>query len=197
MVMRRATSWIGLGALSVMLPLLAPAQDNPSGKSTAAQPEARPAWPPASAKPSPTKQGSGSSKADPRSRQGPVLLDLTRVSTEDAARRAAASLAKGAHQQGPAGKAALPTPAGPEAGDSAVREFHPADAAQTGPAAIPVSSKSSRKSALKNVHGAVYGSADPKGGGDHATGGSAGTSSKSGRTSVYIETDQSRASSPH
>ncbi len=86
--------------------------------------------------------------------------------------------------------------------DDAVVEFHPAppaDGKQSDPAASPT--KSSKKPTLDKVHGTVYGATGAQGGpskGDRA-GGNGGVTSKSGKTSIYVQTEHSRetASPPH
>ncbi len=82
---------------------------------------------------------------------------------------------------------------------SDVLEFQPAAPSGTGARTVVTPSKDSKKSVAKNVHGTVYGSADPQATGNRRTGGTVGTSSKSGKSSIYVETDQgrSRSSSPH
>ncbi len=60
-------------------------------------------------------------------------------------------------------------------------------------------SKESKSSGREKVHGAVYGALDRHGPGNHKTATSAGASSKSGKTSVYVESERSRSTqtSPH
>jgi hypothetical protein len=78
--------------------------------------------------------------------------------------------------------------------DDAVVEFHAAGSGSgdsgTAPAVIR---DQASKSALKHVHGDLYGSRSGIG---HADGGSAGATSKSGKTSIYVESDQMRSTVP-
>lgn len=126
-----------------------------------------------------------------KSESKPSLLDAARVSTEDARRGAAAGLAN----QDKA-KAAVAKPSTLATEDSPVLEFHPAQATAAPSAPAIAVSKNSKKSPLKDLHGTAYGST-AAGTSNHHVGGSAGATSKSGKTSVYVETDQSRATSPH
>ena len=77
-----------------------------------------------------------------------------------------------------------------------VTEFRPAAEGSAASAAAVVKTKDSKKSVLKTVHGTAYGSLDPKNRGSHQAAGSVGGSSKSGKTSVYVETDSSRTAAP-
>lgn len=140
----------------------------------------------------PTSDGS---KVKPAATPRLDLLDVTGVSTDRAVHSLAEELAgKAARKDGgqsKAAKAAEPgykTATGPA--DSAVMEFHPADPgdARTGDPLV-VGSKDSKKTAAKRIHGEVYGAADPNQTGTHAAGGSVGATSKSGKASVYVETD--------
>lgn len=116
----------------------------------------------------------------------PALAEATRVSTEEATRSAAQKQTKGSQGEGAAEKPAEPD----------VLEFRPAPQTaepSSGTASTPAKGK---KSALKNVHGSVYGSADARHTGTHRTGGSAGASSKSGKTSVSVAAESARTESP-
>jgi hypothetical protein len=116
----------------------------------------------------------------------PVLVDAVRVSTDEAAR----SAAKAEVNKPAADKTKSPP-------QDAVIELHPAGpslASPTGAAAVP---KKSKKGPLKNVHGNVFGSTDPKNTGTRNTGAAVGASSKSGNTSVYVETDSARTTPTH
>jgi hypothetical protein len=114
----------------------------------------------------------------------PVLAEVTRVSTEGAARSVAQKQArKGAEEDG-AQKAAEPD----------VLEFQPAPK-NTGSSGktVVAPSKGSKKSALGKVHGKIYGSADTKDAGTHRAGASVGASSKTGKTAVYVEAERGRS----
>ena len=115
--------------------------------------------------------------------QRPAFLGVSRVSTEEATRAAAANLARKPEEQAASSSSAN------QADDSAVVEFHPENAHPS----IPVATAAKEKSILKNIHGEAYGSAGP-GITGHAAGASVGGTSKSGKTSVYVETDHSRTS---
>ena len=126
--------------------------------------------------------------ASPKTTGKPSLLDLTRVSTEEAAKSAAPKSADKA-----AGAKAAEASA-----DDSVTEFHPArpDSAPTG-GAVATTSDESKKSVLKRVHGTVHGSAAAGTSGDRGGGASVGAASKSGKTAIYVETDHSRRDTPH
>ncbi len=128
----------------------------------------------------PDSRGDESAVAKPKKK--PSLAELTRVNTEEAARSAANKRNKGKTASQPSGVSNEPD----------VLELQPSasnhEEADSGAA---VKASGSKKSPVKNVHGAVYGAADP----EHparAAGGAVGASSKGGKTSVYIETDRSR-----
>ena len=80
--------------------------------------------------------------------------------------------------------------------DSPVDEFRPAPNGDAEAEGVVVKSEGSKKSILKNVHGAAYGGLDAKNRKDHDAAASVGGSSKSGKTSVYVETENSRTSAP-
>lgn len=113
----------------------------------------------------------------------PDLTDPTRVSTVEAAREAKRAAAK--------------KNAGHEAASSDVLEFRPATPdAGTARGTADASSKDSKKSVLKNVHGMVRGAVNPTNSGDPAVGASVGARSRSGKSHIYVETDRSRTGSP-
>lgn len=114
------------------------------------------------------------------------LPAVTRVSTAEVAKKAATEATSTKSKLEDTQKASEAS------GDPDVMEFRPAsrdeehDQAPTAPA----------KSPRKAVHGEAYGALDPKHPGTHRAGGAAGATSKSGKTSVYVETDQSKSTSP-
>ncbi len=114
-------------------------------------------------------------------KESPSLADATRVSTADAARKAAKDLAKD-HGSSTASDAS---------GVSDVLEFHAASPDGQGAAAT----KEPKKSALKNVHGDAYGAFGGRGATKEA-GGSVGATSKSGKTSISVQTDRSHETAP-
>jgi hypothetical protein len=178
------------GALTLLLPWTGWPQNASPERQAAGRTGSKPQLPSAPVQlQSLTRAGPPRSKRDSK----PSLLEATRVSTENARRGAAADLAR----QDKTGLAApkVWAPATADSESSTVLEFHPAEANAGASASQAASSKNSNKSALKNVHGSAYGSTVP-GNSNHQVGGSAGVTSKSGKTSVYVETDQSRAASP-
>jgi hypothetical protein len=158
----------------------------------------------------PAPQPADAQKARSQSSQPPAaktviplqLEEVGPVRTEDAARRAAQELLKPQNPQSndaagnqPKKEAGVPArDFAPEATkpvpDDAVMEFQPAPAGSTAKA---VPAKDGRASPLNRVHGDLYGRA---GAGGHATGESVGATSKSGKTSVYVEVGQTQATSP-
>jgi hypothetical protein len=140
-----------------------------------------------------------------------VLKNAGPMSTEDVARGVARELAK--QDAGRTiGQSAEPSSAKPSGGtqsnskvktqapdlalepassSDAVMEFQPAPSG-SGPASSSgvVHDGAQSKSPLKRVHGDLYGAMGASG---HAAGGSVGATSKSGKTSVYIQSDEARS----
>lgn len=126
-------------------------------------------------------ESSASAKSSSTKRpKKPTLNDVTRVSTDQVAQSAAKNVSS-------KGGGASSSDA---ADNSVVLEFKPATANDD--SAKPVKTKEIQKPTLKKVHGTVYGAA---GAGSQPAGAAAGVTSKDGKTSIYIETDRSRASS--
>ena len=128
---------------------------------------------------------------------GPVLLDLKPVSTTEAAESAAREVAKrraDSKDKPGDGPAAGAEPV-VQSDQSAVGEFKPVRRDDSSDAVV-VKSEDSKKSVMKNVHGTAAGSLDPRHRGNHQAAAAAGASSKSGKTSVYVETDSSRTVQP-
>jgi hypothetical protein len=119
-----------------------------------------------------------------KSNEKPPLADVTRVSTAEAARKAAKDAAQGRSSD-----------AAPQAsGASDVLEFRAGSPdAQNAAVTAP---KESKKSAWKKVHGDAYGALGGRGAGKQA-GGSVGATSKSGKSSVYVQTDRETTPAPH
>ncbi|MHB8654301.1 MAG: hypothetical protein ACYDA9_10515 [Terriglobia bacterium] len=118
----------------------------------------------------------------------PILSDVMQVSTADAARSAAHEAAKKNSKNQQKGKAS-------DGGSlDSVLEFKPAS--QDEESALKSEPGITTKRARKNIHGEAYGSLDPTHSGNHEAGGAVGVGSKSGKTHVYVETDQSRSTSP-
>ena len=140
------------------------------------------------AKATPDSGSSPETATSSKPKHQPSLLEVTRVSTEEAARSAT---------QKKAGKAA-DVKAVESSADESVTEFHPtrADSAQTGGAVVTTSDES-KKSVLKRVHGTVQGSATAGTSGSRGGGASVGAASKSGKTAIYVEADHARRDTPH
>jgi hypothetical protein len=150
----------------------APAQQTPAGKDSSELTPARPA----------------DNSADKLK-----LLDATRVSTEDAARRAAEKKAKeSGAKESPKKDETQKKQVAP-----AVSELKPVtNAGGDKQAAVQVPAEGSGKLPLKNIHGSIQGSG---GGGLLGTGGDVGASTPSGKTHIDVETERSRsdAAIPH
>lgn len=127
----------------------------------------------------------------PQSAKKLPIAGATRVSTRAALEDAAKHEAKK-----PAADGAGPTTAKAQevSADQAVVEFHPAKQESATPTSVKVESKNSKKA--KDLHGTVYGATDAKNSGTRRVGGAVGASSKSGKTSVYVETEGSRTTPP-
>ena len=134
--------------------------------------------PPDKGQPTQVKSPTASSKEKPR------LTEATRVSTAEAARKAAETAAQG-HSRG------LPSEA---SGAPDVLEFHASSSGARGSAGT-AATKESNKSALKSAHGDAYGALDSGGAGKRA-GGAVGATSKGGKASIYVETDRSHDTTP-
>ena len=173
--------------LALVLPLTASAQGAPAQQAKDDKQSAS----------SPDEQDAEAEKKP--SSQTAVELELKPVSTADAARSAAQELAKskkGADQEARTEQARAGKSAVDRTDDSPVDEFRPAPNGNPKADSVSVKSEGSKKSILKNVHGAAYGALDARNRKDHDAGASVGGSSKSGKTSVYVETENSRTSAP-
>jgi len=121
------------------------------------------------------------------SKEKPALAEATRASTAEAVRKAAEGVTQ-PHGSDSASQAS---------GAPDELEFH-----ATGPAAQDsggaATTKESKNSALKTVHGDAYGALGSRGAGKQ-TGGAVGATSKSGKASIYVETDRSHdtTTAPH
>ena len=131
----------------------------------------------------PDRDQSAQTKSSRAKSKQKSLADFTRVSTADTARKAAKDLAK----------ESVTDNASEVSGASDVLEFHAADPGTQGAAATLA--KEPKKSALKNVHGDAYGALEARGAAKRA-GGSVGATSKSGKSSIYVETDCSHETTP-
>lgn len=115
------------------------------------------------------------------------LTDATKVSTEDAARSAAHKAATANSKKEETGKDS-------DAVVDPITEFSPAPhdpdpASKAGP-------KVSQKSSKAKIHGEAHGGLDSTNSGNRQTGGAVGTTSKSGKTSVYVQGEQTRSTTP-
>jgi hypothetical protein len=140
-------------------------------------------------------------KPEPSDANKLTLKDAGPLSPEEAARRTAKGLANqknhGSNKE--TGKKADPLAGGPSgeskpAPEDAVVEFQPA-VGGSGTSSSPASAIQDKqtKSTSRRVHGDLYGA---KGGTGHADGGSVGATSKGGKTSIYVESDQARGAAP-
>jgi hypothetical protein len=133
----------------------------------------------------PDKVQPGQSKSSTRgTKEKPALAEATRASTANAARTAAAVAAQRHGSD----------PASPPSGVSDVLEFRAASP-DVQDSVAAASTKDSKKSALKSVHGDAYGVMDSRGAGKQA-GGAVGATSKGGKTSIYVETDRAHDTAP-
>jgi hypothetical protein len=130
----------------------------------------------------------------PTSTEKVKLSDVTRVSTDEAARQAAKEKAK-SEQSSSAKPDEETKKADPgEAASSPVSELQPVkktskDSGATDDPTAEVGSSNARK-----IHGSVHGAA---GSGARQGGADLGASSKSGNTHVYVETDRATTPQPH
>ena len=173
--------------LALVLPLTASAQGAPAQQAKDDKQSA----------PSAVNQVGSNAKAEKKPSRPPLDLGLKPVSTADAARSAAQELAKsrkGADQEARTEQARAGKSAVEKTDDSPVDEFRPAPKGGPEGDGVVVKSEGSKKSVLKSVHGAAYGALDARNRKDHDAAASVGGSSKSGKTSVYVETENSRTS---
>lgn len=114
------------------------------------------------------------------------LLDATRVSTDATAKSATKDEARKTNADGTE-----------NSGDnSTILEFHPGDVMQTGKAVV-VPEESGKNGKAQNVHGDAYGVLGASDTGTHSAGGSVGVSTKSKKTSVYVESSRSASDQRH
>lgn len=112
-----------------------------------------------------------------------ALAEVTRVSTESAARDAAEKQARNCAEEEGAEKTA----------DPAVLELRPApENAGSSGKTVAAPPEGSKKTALGKVHGEIYGSADAKGATTRRAGAGVGASSKGGKTAVFVEAERGR-----
>jgi hypothetical protein len=115
-----------------------------------------------------------------------LLSDVTPVTTEEAARSAAKETAPSTSKK--------QDDKSSDTGIDSVLEFHAAS--QEEQAAAQSDAKPSVKHPKKNIHGEAYGGIDSHGQGTHQAGGAVGATSKSGKTSVYVQGEQTRSTQP-
>src|SRR6266567_4510928 len=114
------------------------------------------------------------------------LEEVTRVNTEKAAQSAAKEKSKASTEEK---KKKVPE----LSGGSEVTEFHPAAAEESAPGGKPGTAKT--KPRAKDIHGTVYGAGSARST-RAAGGGEVGATTKSGKTSVYVQSEKSRAADP-
>ena len=117
-----------------------------------------------------------------------VLTDATRASTS----QALASATKQKVKESTDKQSNQPE-------DSAVIELRSVQPGQNSKAEKPQQVSSTQKGKggpLKNIHGTAYGRTGSTSTDNRSVGGAAGTSSKSGKTSVYVETQRTRETTP-
>ena len=125
-------------------------------------------------------------KESSRKQEKARLEEVTRVSTEKAAQSAAKEKSKPGTEE---------KSKGPElSGGSQVTEFHPAIAEERAPAGEPGATRT--KCRAKDIHGSVQGAGGSRGSGA-AGGGEVGATTKSGKTSVYVQSEKSRTANPN
>lgn len=114
------------------------------------------------------------------------LNNVTPVTTEETAR--------GAAKETPDAASKTKDDKSTDTGIDSVLEFHAASQDEHAP---PQSdARVSTKKPKKNIHGEAYGGIDSRGPGNHQAGGAAGTTSKSGKTSVFVQGEQTRSAQP-
>jgi hypothetical protein len=115
-----------------------------------------------------------------------VLVDATRVSTD----KAVESSSKQKSAVKPDRQTRDPIP------ESDVIELHPASQDRETGEAKPAGTekdKKTKRGPLRDVHGTIYGAAGSAG---DATGAAVGASTRSGKTGIYIETQQEKGTNP-
>ena len=132
-----------------------------------------------------TKKSDTQASASSESQKKPALTNAVRVSTDAALRNAAREKAKDA-VSGKDKKTSA---------DKDVLEFRPTAPGST-TTEKDVVVEDSKKSPVKNVHGEVYGTTGSGNVGTRGAGAAVGASSRSGKTSVYVETERSRTTPP-
>ena len=166
----RAVSKACVLAAGLCLLAATPVLPQTSGANTSGQSEA------AEVKPAPASN-----------KKKPKLLEITRVSTDEAARGVAKEKATRDEE---VSNAEPSEPAAP-----AVTELKAIDRGSETPRSA-VTNSDSKGSKASKVHGRVYGSVDPKNSSDRRQGAAIGAGSKSGKTSIYVETEGSRGTTP-
>ena len=115
------------------------------------------------------------------------LIDVSTVSTEEATRSAA-------HEAATIHSTEQKSKASDTSNVDSVLEFK--SSPQDGDSPAKSEPGVSMEHARKNIHGEAYGSLDPAHSGNHEAGGAVGAGSKNGKTHVYVESDQSRSTTP-
>ncbi len=146
---------------------------------------------PAQEKPSPDSQATQAAAKESalsKTEKRPSLVDVTRVSTDEAAKNSSRDAGKKDETKKPSEKP----------GEGEVLELQPITPTRIAASeATSADSKSAKKSPLKDIHGKAYGSLNLDGARGRRTGGAVGAKSKSSKTDIYVETDRANTSSPH
>jgi hypothetical protein len=141
----------------------------------------------ATSKTSKTAEAAKAKQAVSTVEKKPKLAEITRASTEEAARSAARQ--KAAPEEDASNVATDKTP------EPAVVELKPTTKSSEASHGS-VTLDDSNGSKASRVHGRMYGSLDPKSSGDRQEGAAVGAGSKSGKTNIYVETERSRGTTP-
>lgn len=117
----------------------------------------------------------------------PALAEVTRVSTDEAARSVAKEKSKPDDAKAPEKQV-------PDSGVTEFRPLPPDGKGATEDSAASGGEKKTKGRALKNVHGTVHGASGASGN-DNRTGAAVGASSPGAKTSIYVETERGRENS--
>ena len=135
----------------------------------------------------PSKKPENKQNPTAKSQKMPALSSTVRVSTDAVLSRAAKEEAK----KNSSDKAEK------DPADKDILEFRPAAPDSNSRDKDTVVVPGSKQPPLKNVHGEVYGTSGRDVTGTRAAGAAVGASSKSGKSSIYVETQRSRTTPAH
>lgn len=151
--------------------------------------------------PSAKAQDTAQKKSDERIVPAPQSMGDTKkpgkkISPTDATPVSAEEAAQSATKEGAQSPSEKKDDQSTTATSDSVLEFHPAP--QDEKSTTKSDARPRAKHPRKNIHGEAYGEITPTDAGTHGGGGAAGATSKSGKTSVYVQGEQTRSSqSPH